>query len=207
MVQKPRKFGISSANAGIIHHRKPRSHGLSKPKTRYWATIGAINEQFVNIPEQIIRQYPMLLSGGMWGTIDLTYDETEIHNKKIRPFKIMAFTPFQISVINVDEFITKRKQFTTDEWIDILINSQGLNPGILTRRQKLLYICRFLPLIETNVNMIELGPREPERPTCTGIFPITGKFFQGEKPPQPALHQPQYRAGRDGRDQGRCGFR
>jgi predicted ATP-dependent Lon-type protease len=45
----------------------------------------------VNIPENIVNQYPMLLAGGMWGTIDLTYDETEVHNKKIRPFKPRSY--------------------------------------------------------------------------------------------------------------------
>ena len=57
---------------------------------KYWGTISAINENFVNIPESIVRQYPMLLSGGMWGTIELTYDESEIHGKKIRPFKVAS---------------------------------------------------------------------------------------------------------------------
>jgi ATP-dependent Lon protease len=102
----------------------------------------------------------MLLSGGMWGTIDLTYDETEIHSKKIRPFKITGFTPFQVSVINLDEFIERRREFTTDEWIDILVNSCGLDPSQMARRQKLLYLCRCIPLVETNVNMVELAPRE-----------------------------------------------
>jgi len=102
----------------------------------------------------------MLLSGGMWGTIDLTYDETEIHSKKIRPFKITGFTPFQVSVINLDEFIERRREFTTDEWIDVLVNSCGLDPSQMTRRQKLLYLCRCIPLVETNVNMVELAPRE-----------------------------------------------
>ena len=70
-------------------------------------------------------------------------------------------TLFWIRVINVEEFITKRKQFTTDEWIDILVNSQGLNPAILTRRQKLSHICRFLPLIESNVKYdSNWAPRE-----------------------------------------------
>ncbi|MFZ2399752.1 MAG: BREX system Lon protease-like protein BrxL [Smithella sp.] len=133
---------------------------LVETEDKYWATISALNENFVNIPENIVRQYPMLLAGGMWGTIDLTYDETEVHNKKIRPFKVTSFTPFQVSVINLDEYIEKRKEFTTDEWIDILINSCGLSPDMMSRRQKLLYICRCIPLVETNVNMVELAPRE-----------------------------------------------
>ena len=67
----------------------------------------------------------------MWGTITLTYDETEVHNKKIRPFKVTEFTPFQISMIDLNEFIEKRRQFEADEWLDILINSFGLNPDRL----------------------------------------------------------------------------
>jgi ATP-dependent Lon protease len=133
---------------------------LVETENKYWASINAINENFVNISDQIVKQYPMLLAGGMWGTITLVYDETEVHNKKIRPFKVEEFTPFQISMIDIREFIEKRKQFTTDEWVDILINSFGLNPTKLTRREKILTISRAIPLVEPNHNMIELGPRE-----------------------------------------------
>ena len=133
---------------------------LVETQDKYWGTIGAINESFVNVPEELVKRYPMLLAGGMWGTIELTYDETEVHNKKIRPFKVVDFTPFQISMIDVNEFVEKRREFSADEWIDVLINSFGLNPDRMTRRQKLLYVSRAVPLVETNHNLIELGPRE-----------------------------------------------
>ena len=133
---------------------------LVETEDKYWGSIGAINESFVNIPEPLVKQYPMLLAGGMWGTIALTYDENEVHNKKIRPFKVVDFTPFQISMIDVREFIEKRKQFSDQEWLDILTNSFGLNPDRMTRREKLLYLSRAVPLVESNHNMIELGPRE-----------------------------------------------
>jgi len=170
VVRRLKESFVYGAEAEKIRHyiRENRHHSiianlearLVETEDRYWGTISAINENFVNIPESIVRQYPMLLSGGMWGTIDLTYDETEIHNKKIRPFKVTGFTPFQVSVINLDEFIERRKEFSTDEWIDILVNSCGLDPQQMNRRQKLLYLCRCIPLVETNVNMIELAPRE-----------------------------------------------
>jgi len=170
VVRRLKETFVHGAEAEKIRHyiRENRRHSvianlevrLVETEDKYWSTISAINENFVNIPESIVRQYPMLLSGGMWGTIDLTYDETEIHNKKIRPFKVTSFTPFQVSIINLDEYIDKRKEFTTDEWINILINSCGLNPENMLRRQKLLYISRCIPLVETNVNMIELAPRE-----------------------------------------------
>jgi ATP-dependent Lon protease len=170
VVRRLKETFVYGAEAEKIRHyiRENRHHSvianlearLVETEDKYWAAIGAINENFVNIPESIVRQYPMLLSGGMWGTIELTYDETELHGKKIRPFKLTAFTPFQVSVINLDEYIQKRAEFTTDEWLDVLINSCGLNPGTMTRRQKLLYLCRSIPLVETNVNLIELAPRE-----------------------------------------------
>jgi ATP-dependent Lon protease len=161
---------VHGAEAEKVRHfiRENRRHTLIanlearlvETEDKYWASISAINESFVNIPEGIVSQYPMLLSGGMWGTIELTYDETEIHNNKIRPFKVVAFTPFQVSVINLDEFIEKRSRFSTDEWIDVLTNSCGLDPTRLSRRERLLYLCRCIPLVETNVNLVELGPRE-----------------------------------------------
>lgn len=170
VVRRLRESFVYGAEAEKIRHyiRENRRHTLIanlearlvETEDKYWATIGAINESFVNIPERIVSQYPMLLSGGMWGTIELTYDETEIHNKKIRPFKITEFTPFQISAINLDEYIARRREFSSDEWLDILINSCGLNPARMSRRQKLLYLCRCIPLVETNVNMVELAPRE-----------------------------------------------
>ncbi len=170
VVRRLKENFVHGAEAEKIRHyiRENRSHSvianlearLVETEDRYWGSISAINENYVNIPETIVRQFPMLLSGGMWGTIDLTYDETEVHNKKIRPFKITSFTPFQVSVIHLDEFINKRNEFTTEEWIDILINSCGLDPLKMTHRQKLLYICRCIPLVESNVNMIELAPRE-----------------------------------------------
>jgi ATP-dependent Lon protease len=170
VVRKLKESFVYGAEAEKIRHyiRENRTHSviaslearLVETEDKYWGAISAINENFVNIPENIVRQYPMLLSGGMWGTIDLTYDENEVYSKKIRPFKITGFTPFQVSVINLDDYIERRKEFSTDEWIDILVNSCGLNPSGMKHRQKLLYLSRCIPLVETNVNMVELAPRE-----------------------------------------------
>lgn len=161
---------VHGAEAERIRHyiRENRDHTiianlevrLVETEDKYWGTIGAINESYVNVPEGLVKQYPMLLAGGMWGTIRLTYDETEVHDRKIRPFKVLEFTPFQIAMIDLGEFLEKRGRFSDDEWLDILVNSFGLNPEHMTRRQKLLYISRAVPLVESNHNMVELGPRE-----------------------------------------------
>ena len=170
VVRRLKDAFVHGAEAEKIRHyiRETRRHAvianlearLVETEDKYWGSISAINEEFVNIPEGIVRQYPMLLSGGMWGTIELTYDETEVHNGRIRPFKVLAFTPFQVSVINLDEYIEKRGELSADTWLDLLINSCGMDPATMTRRQKLLYLCRCIPLVEQNYNMIELAPRE-----------------------------------------------
>ncbi len=161
---------VHGAEAERIRHyiRENRDHTiiaslevrLVETEDKYWGSISAINESFVNIPEALVKQYPMLLAGGMWGTIQLTYDQTEVHNKKIRPFKVVDFTPFQISMIDLPEFISRRRDFSDEEWLDILVNSFGLDPDCMTRREKLLFVSRAVPLVESNHNMIELGPRE-----------------------------------------------
>jgi ATP-dependent Lon protease len=170
VIKRLRENFVHGAEAEKIRHqiRETRNHNiianlevrLQETEDRYWGTIGAINESFVNVTESLVRQYPMLLSGGMWGTITLTYDETEVHNKKIRPFKVTEFTPFQISVIDLNDYIEKRKQFEAGEWLDFLINSIGLNPEPISRREKLLYLWRLVPMVEANCNTIELAPRE-----------------------------------------------
>jgi len=170
VVRRLKENFVHGAEAEKIRHfiRENRRHSvianlearLVETEDKYWASIDAINENFVNIPEGVVRQYPMLLSGGMWGTIELTYDETQVYNKKIRPFTVTAFTPFQVTIINLEEFVSKRAQFTSEEWIDILVNTCGLDPSPMTHREKLLYLCRCIPLVETNYNTVELAPRE-----------------------------------------------
>jgi ATP-dependent Lon protease len=155
--EKIRHYIRENRNHSIIANLEAR---LVETENKYWGMIGAINENYLNLPEALVRQYPMILSGGMWGTIEIEYDESEIYGGKIRPFKVTGFTPFQISMIDIREFLEKRRLFSSEEWIDILVNSFGLDPERMTQRQKLLYIMRAVPLIESNSNFVELGPRE-----------------------------------------------
>ncbi len=188
---------VHGAEAERIRHyiRENRQHTiiatlevrLVETEDKYWGTIGAINENFVNVPEEMVKRYPMLLAGGMWGTIDLTYDETEVHNKKIRPFVAEEFTPFQISMIDLGEFLEKRRMFDDQEWLDILINSFGLDPDMMSRREKLLYLSRAIPLVESNHNMIELGPRETGKTYLFRNISYYAHVISGGKVTPPSL--------------------
>jgi ATP-dependent Lon protease len=63
------------------------------------------------------------------------------------------------ATFDINEYIVGRKNFSTDEWIDLLILTIGLEPDKFSKRSKLLYLSRFIPLIENNYNFVELGPR------------------------------------------------
>jgi ATP-dependent Lon protease len=75
VVRRLKENFVYGAEAEKIRYyiRENRSHSvianlevrLVETADKYWASISAINESFVNIPESIVRQYPMLLSGGM----------------------------------------------------------------------------------------------------------------------------------------------
>lgn len=121
--------------------------------------IGALNTaglKDVLVDEEWIRKYKGLLEGGMWGLVRLERNE----DSSKYPVMIGKFSPMQVSADEMDDFIAKRAEFTRDEWLDLLINSIGLNPEKFDFRQKLLILLRIIPHCESNYNLIELGPRE-----------------------------------------------
>jgi len=65
-----------------------------------------------------------------------------------------------MATFSLDDYFARRREFTDDEWIDLLVRSIGLEPSRFDRRLKLLFLMRLVPLCESNYNLIELGPRE-----------------------------------------------
>ena len=72
---------------------------------------------------------------------------------------IMNIKPIQVSNIHLEEYIGARRHFTTDEWLDLLLHSIGLNPEYFNKRGKFIQISRLIPHVENNFNFIELGPK------------------------------------------------
>lgn len=135
---------------------------LVASEDKYWASLVNFGYKYVHISDKDINKYEKLLQGGIWAQVDMEYLYEMDDNKKNRsPFRIRQLQPIQIAAFDLDEYIEKRKAFTTEEWIDFLIRTIGLEPlaSELTRRKKLLILSRFIPMIENNFNFIELGPR------------------------------------------------
>jgi len=96
--------------------------------------------------------------GGVWAQVDMRF-ETDEESKGKNPFWIDKLVPIQIATFDLDEYRNVRKQFTTDEWLDLIVRSMGYEPGEMSRRLKLLFLVRLIPLAERNYNLVELGPR------------------------------------------------
>lgn len=125
-------------------------------KDMYIGSLNTAGLKDILVDEEWVRKYKGLLEGGMWGLVRLERNE----DSSKYPVMIGKFSPMQVSADEMDDFIAKRAEFTRDEWLDLLINSIGLNPEKFDFRQKLLMLLRVIPHCETNYNLIELGPRE-----------------------------------------------
>lgn len=126
---------------------------------KYWAQLLNFGHKHVHIPERFIRGYDRLLMGGIWAEIKLIHQFDEEQKGKRSPFWIQELNPIQLASFDLNEYLAGRRAFSTDEWIDLLLRSVGLEPSHFERRVKLLLLCRLLPLCEQNFNLIELGPR------------------------------------------------
>jgi ATP-dependent Lon protease len=124
----------------------------------YWAELNNFANKFVHIQNQYVRDYERLLTGGIWAQIDMRFEYDE-DGKGKNPFWIEKLTPIQIAAFDLSEYQRLRAEFTTDEWIDLMLRSMGYEPGEMTKRLKLLFLTRLIPLCERNYNLVELGPR------------------------------------------------
>ena len=124
----------------------------------YWAEGVNFSNKFLHIPSQYVRDYERLLMGGVWAQVDMRFESDE-ESKGKNPFWIDKLVPIQIATFDLDEYRNVRKQFTTDEWLDLIVRSMGYEAGEMSRRLKLLFLVRLIPLAERNYNLVELGPR------------------------------------------------
>lgn len=130
---------------------------LNEKNDEYQATFANLGLTGVPIGTDYVRKNPKLLSGnGVWCIITLGYISGE--NIKVR-WEIQTIKPIQISNIDLQEYIDQRKNFTTEEWIDFLMHTVGLNPEVMNRREKFITLARLLPHVENNFNFMELGPK------------------------------------------------
>ena len=123
----------------------------------YEASFANLGLTKIPIVDSIVIQNPKLMSGnGVWSIVNLSYDTTDDTPNR---WTIETLKPIQISKVDVESYVAQRDKFTTEEWMDFLVHTVGLNPNVLNEREKMLVIARLLPHVENNYNFVELGPK------------------------------------------------
>ncbi|MCC5878233.1 MAG: protease Lon-related BREX system protein BrxL [Candidatus Sumerlaeia bacterium] len=134
---------------------------LDSKRDCYWASISNSNIRHANISDELVKNHEKLLLGGIWAIIEMEYDPMIIVGSAVYPFVVRSIKPIQLSSFDNSKITAKRKEFTKSEWKTLLLRSAGYEPyseGLDERKINLL-LCRLLPLVEANFNMVELGPR------------------------------------------------
>ena len=132
---------------------------LDMRRNLYIASFSNLGITNVLLDDEYPEKYDRLLCGGIWCIVQLDYEYVEEEKKNGMPVQIRKLTPIQMPHVELDELKEGRKQFTEDEWLDVMMRSIGMEPDELTEREKWLLLLRMVPLVENNFNLCELGPR------------------------------------------------
>lgn len=132
---------------------------LDLHKNQYFAEFSNLGLNAVPISDEYPEKHDRLLCGGIWCIVQLNYEYNEEDKKNGYPIQITKLTPIQMPHVDINELKEGRKNFTKEEWIDVMLRSIGMEADELTEREKWLLLGRMLPLVENNFNLCELGPR------------------------------------------------
>ncbi|URW80667.1 BREX system Lon protease-like protein BrxL [Xiashengella succiniciproducens] len=130
---------------------------LNDKADRYEARFSNLGLNNIPIADQIVKDNPKILTEGVWSLINVAYLAVEERNTP--PWIIESVKPIQISNVDIQYYKEVRSQFSTTEWMDLLMQSIGLNPEEFSTRSKLIQLARLIPFTENNYNLIELGPK------------------------------------------------
>lgn len=126
----------------------------------YVAELPSLALRDVRIAGQMVRDNERMLTDGFFAEVTLGYDGVIAQEQGGRPFSIESIRPIQMSKSDILEVYGQgRTAFNTQEWIDFLIRSIGLETNALTERAKKVTLLRMVPFVERNYNLVELGPR------------------------------------------------
>lgn len=156
---------------------------LDEREDKYIAHFTNLRMDPFEVSADLVVHNEKLLIGGIWCIVKIEYvgleeDEDKelleedvfgnqkqkkrIKKKKSRydsPFEIASLKPIQMPNLDLEEIRDARVNFTKDEWVTLLLRSAGYEPDELTEKEKLHYLLRFVPFIQKNYNLVELGPR------------------------------------------------
>ena len=139
----------------------------------------------VPITDEWPKKFPKLLTGGVWCLVDVSYYHTD--DKSSSNWAVERVKPIQMAGFDFDDFLASRSRFTTEEWMDVLLQSISFDPQHFSRRAKLLQLTRLVPFAESNFNLIELGPKGTGKSHVFSEFSPHGMLISGGEVTLPKL--------------------
>ncbi|WP_324651658.1 BREX system Lon protease-like protein BrxL [Georgenia sp. H159] len=158
---------------------------LNDKEDRYEAEFSNLGIKGVIVEAPTVNAHPKLLVGGVWCICDIDYFHFD--DARVTPWQLGSLKPIQLSNFDFDSYTTSRREFTTDEWIDLLIQSIGFNPDLFGRRAKLIQLARLIPFVERNYNLVELGPKGTGKSHIFSEFSPHGMLISGGEVTVPKL--------------------
>ncbi|HMW39644.1 MAG TPA: BREX system Lon protease-like protein BrxL [Saprospiraceae bacterium] len=158
---------------------------LNANNDTYEARFANLGIKNVLVDSGTIKKHPKLLVSGVWCIADIEYEFAE--DRGASPWILSTLKPIQLSQFDFDGYVEARKQFTTDEWTDLLVQSIGFNPEMTGKRSKLIQLIRLIPFCERNYNLIELGPKGTGKSHIYSEFSPHGILISGGEVTVPKL--------------------
>ena len=163
-IQKNYVRADESNKAQMLVQQKGKHTFIDKIHVRYsekekrpWARMENFNSSRIAINDTFYKtENDRIFEGGIWAECTVGHNDVEDDDYA---FYIEKLKPIQLSKFDFAAYVSGREAFTRDEWLDVLIRSFGLEPSWMSRRIKFHYLARLAPLVESNFNFIELGPR------------------------------------------------
>ncbi len=182
-----RKHYVHRSEAGLVRSmvRERGRHkvidkisvALNDKRDVYEATFSNLGVKQVLVDPDTVKQHPKLLVSGVWCIADLEYEHTD--DKNVSPWLLNTIKPIQLSSFDFEGYLAARRHFTTEEWLDMLMQSIGYNPEFFGHRSKLMQMVRLIPYCERNYNLIELGPKGTGKSHIYSEFSPHGILLSG----------------------------
>jgi len=158
---------------------------LNDKQDVYQASFANLGLTGVIVEPATVKANPKLLVGGVWCICDIEYFHSD--DARVVPWILGSLKPIQMSSFDYEGYLASRKGFSTEEWIDLLIQSIGFNPEMFGRRAKLLQLVRLIPFVERNYNLVELGPKGTGKSHIYSEFSPHGMLISGGEVTVPKL--------------------
>lgn len=161
------------------------SVSLNDKTDTYEAEFSNLGIKKVMVDSGTVKAHPKLLVSGVWCIADIEYDFSD--EKNVSPWILSKLKPIQLSQFDFESYLQSRKEMTTEEWTDLLIQSIGFNPEMLGKRNKLMQLIRLIPFCERNYNLMELGPKGTGKSHIYSEFSPHGMLISGAEVTAPKL--------------------